>query len=342
VTDRSILTDAVLAKAASWRARLHELGVSTTQEFEAWRASSPEHEAAWVQVETPWRYLGDQATAPELIAVRGAVLERARLEGRARWLGRRAWPLGRRGLIATATAACLLIVSAGTLYIHQLPTTYRTGTAERRVVMLEDGSTVSLDSRSEIAVRYSKHTRELILERGQARFDVAHDVERPFSVVAGDQKVVATGTSFDVDMVDSQVMVTLIEGHVVVLDRLDANDKYANARSPREGVKLEPGERLLAVKNARPSVQQVNLERATAWQTGYLILEDETLASAVERVNRYARSPVIVRDPSAAALRFSGVFKEGDTSAFIDSVTRYLPVEGQMRNDGSVELKRRD
>ena len=339
MTDGSPLTDAVLAEAAGWRVRLHELGVLTTQELEAWRASSPEHEAAWVQVEAPWRYLGDQATAPELIAVRGATLERARREGRARWRDRRASPFGR---VATAAAAGVLLVVAGAVYVHQLPATYRTSTAERQVVTLEDGSTVSLDSRSEVAVRYTKHARELTLVRGQGRFDVAHDIERPFSVVVADRKVLATGTSFDVDLVGSQVMVTLIEGHVVVLDRQDAEIEDAGSSLPRGGVTLEPGERLVTAKNARPSVQRVSVERATAWQAGYLVFKDETLASAVERVNRYARNPVLISDPSAAPLRLSGVFREGDTSAFIDSVTRYLPIEGQMHDDGSVELRRRD
>jgi transmembrane sensor len=342
MTAGSPLNDGVLTEAAGWRLRLHELGVSTTQEFESWRASSPKHEAAWNSVEAPWRYMGDQATAPELIAVRGAALERARREGRARWQDRHVGRLGRLGLIGTAAAACLLVAVAGAFYIHQLPVAYRTGTSERRVVTLEDGSTVSLDSRSEIAVRYAQHARELTLVRGQGRFDVAHDVERPFSVVAGDQKVVATGTSFEVDLIDSRVMVTLIEGHVVVLDRQEPDHEHTGSAAPREGVKLEPGERLVALKNARLSVQHVNLERATAWQSGYLIFEDETLASAVERVNRYARNPVVIRDPSAAALRFSGVFKEGDTAAFVDSVARYLPIDGQVHDDGSIELKHRE
>ena len=40
-------------------------------------------------------------------------------------------------------------------------------------------------------------------------------------MVAGNQKVIATGTAFNIDMAGPKVLVTLIEGHVVVLDDAD-------------------------------------------------------------------------------------------------------------------------
>jgi transmembrane sensor len=334
VTEPLRLPETLLREAASWRVRLTDEGADATPEFEAWRALSPDHERAWAAVETPWQYLGDQRSAPELIAVRSAALERARRAGRARWRDRHAHPLRR---LAGVAAVAALAAVAGAVYLSERPTIYQTHLAERRVVTLEDGSTLSLDSQSEVSVRYTQHVRELVLLRGQARFDVAHDVERPFSVVAADRKVIATGTSFDVDMVDHQVIVTLIEGHVVVLDRQAGGSEV----SP-EGVKLDPGERLVAAPHAAPTVQHVNVERITAWQSGQLVFENETLASAVERVNRYARHAVIVEDPAAAALRFSGVFNETNTQAFIDTVTRYLSLDQETRADGSVELRRRN
>jgi transmembrane sensor len=334
------MTDPVLEEAARWRIRLHELGVPTTAEFETWRCSCPEHEAAWAQVEAPWRLIGEQATAPEMIIARGAALERGRRAASARWAARskptRRW----RVIIATAAAAVVAVIAIS-LYLT-LPTTYRTGIAERRLVALADGSSVALDADSEIRVSYTKHTRELTLLRGQGHFDVAHDVERPFTVDAGNRRVVATGTSFDVDLLATEITVTLIEGHVVVLNRPPLTLKGADALAGAQGVKLEPGERLVAIRDVPVSVQRVNLEKATAWQSGVLVFEDETLGTAVERINRYARKHVVIRDPSAVGLRFSGVFKMGETAAFIDSLTRYLPIEEEMREDGSVELRHRD
>lgn len=338
--------DSPLVVAARWLARLHEEGVASTPDFEAWRARSPEHELAWRHTVGPWRYLGEQASSPELITLRSQALERARHEGRARWHDRRPWLL--RPPALAAAAALIVGVGAALIYLGQLPSTYRTQMGERREVRLADGSSVALDSDSEVSVRYSRHARELVLMRGQAHFDVAHDIERPFSVEAGDRKVIATGTSFDVDLLGAELTVTLIEGHVVVLDRDKDNRAGAGADWPQDGVKLDAGERLVTAAHTRAetsggtSVERVNLQRATAWQAGQLVFDDEPLGTAVERVNRYSRIKLLVKDPRAAALRFSGVFNEGDTKAFIDTVTRYLSLQARPEPDDSVELTRRE
>ena len=87
-------------------------------------------------------------------------------------------------------------------------------------------------------------TARLHLLKGQARFDVAHDKSRPFSVVAGNQKVIATGTAFNIDMAGPKVLVTLIEGHVVVLDENDAAKPVAAVWS--RPVELQAGQQLAA------------------------------------------------------------------------------------------------
>src|SRR3546814_19320188 len=89
---------------------------------------------------------------------------------------------------------------------------YRTVSGERRLITLEDGSKISLDARSEVRVRYSKDARRLELLGGQARFDVAHDSRRPFSVRARDPLVIATGTAFTNDMVGSTERKRVVKG----------------------------------------------------------------------------------------------------------------------------------
>ncbi len=193
--DRDDLTEQRLGEAAAWRVRLTELGSVSTPKFEAWLAA-PGSAEAWHQVAGPWDYLGALAGDPELLAARRTGLadaKRASLRNHPAAL----WRLGARW------AAALLLVALtgwGAITWLQAPVEYGTDFGERRVVTLSDGSRMSLDSNSKVAVAYSRTARELHLWRGQARFDVAHDVERPFSVVAGDRKVIATGTAFNIDL----------------------------------------------------------------------------------------------------------------------------------------------
>src|SRR3546814_19520630 len=96
---------------------------------------------------------------------------------------------------------------------------YQTEVGERRVALLDDQSRLSLDADSLVEVDMSDRQRELTLVRGRAKFDVAKDPLRPFTVVAGDKMVVATGTSFSVEMVGKVVRVLLYHVRVSVLDR---------------------------------------------------------------------------------------------------------------------------
>ena len=190
-----------------------------------------------------------------------------------------------------------------------------------------------------MTVRYTKNLRELHLLQGQARFDVAHDVERPFSVQAGDQKVIATGTAFNIDMAGPKVLVTLIEGHVVVLDEDVRSAAIATGR-PKwpSSVELEAGQQLVAVGTAPPAVEPVDIQRVTAWTNGQVIFDNETLSSVVARVNRYSRTQIVISDPKAGAMRISGVLNAGDVNGFVDIVTHYLPVRAATNDAGDISL----
>jgi transmembrane sensor len=332
-----------LEEASAFRVRLAEAGMDSSEALEAWLAADPAHRAAWARVNGPWELVGEHATAPELMAMRRDALSRTHRQGRARWNGR-----PRRGRLMAAVASFAVIVACGIgvyMWNAQRGDVYRTVSGERRVVTLEDGSKISLDARSEVRVRYTGDARRLELLSGQARFDVAHDSQRPFSVRARDQLVIATGTAFNVDMVGSTVLVTLIEGRVEVLENigtprprvaahLEADDIAVD--KPQRQV-LTAGEQLRVAPDTVPVVTTVDVDRAVAWESGHLVFSDEPLSSVVARINRYAALPVEV-DPDIGKLRISGVFRTDDLGTFIDTVTRYLPVVATVRDDGGVTL----
>jgi transmembrane sensor len=239
------------------------------------------------------------------------------------------------------------------------PDVYRTDAGERRLVTLIDGSQVQLDSLTELSVDYSEHARDLKLIRGQARFEVARDVERPFTVLAAGKKVVATGTAFNVDLLGKDLFVTLIEGHVVILPQAEATPRLSSAAtSPsRSGsalpsaadampdfeikpIELEAGQQLAVLADGATTVAAANVQRATAWQSGQIVVENEPLASVTRRVNRYADRPVELADQTVGSLRISGVFHTGDVDGFVSTITSYLPVTAQ-RGEDAIYLRGR-
>lgn len=305
-----------LVEAAAWRARLTEQDADHTSAFEAWLAADPAHAAAWKRVQEPWKSVGAHASAPEMVELRRSALAHAHQASRSR----------RSFAKKLALAAGVFALVAGTAVLWQMmqPDVYTTRTGERRVVTLADGSQIALDSQSEVRVRYSRNTRDLTLSSGQARFKVAHDVQRPFSVTADGHKVVATGTAFNVDLFGPNVLVTLIEGRVIVL-------------AP-DNIPLDAGQQLVLSEVAPPSISRINIERAMAWENGEVIFENDPLSTVVARMNRYARQRLVIEDDRTSQLRISGVFHTGDVDGFVSTIVSYLPVRAEKAMDGSTRL----
>ena len=347
-----------LEQAAVWRARLAESSDLHGGEFSSWLAQDPRNREAWRRVQASWDVLGQQATAPGVIRLRRLALTHAHDAMRSNLL----WPRRfRRPVMLAAAATGVLAVGAFLFWQQYRPDVFRTGFGERRVVTLSDGSQVTLDSRSEVKVRYTADARSLTLISGQAQFDVAHDVTRPFSVTADGHKVVATGTAFDVDLLGQKLLVTLLKGHVVVLPQSARTIPWVPA-APAEGpgsatiagaeslaasaagdamgrIYLDPGEQLvMSSGGGAPQVSHVDIERVTAWERGEIVFDNEPLANVVQRMNRYGPRHIIIDDDSTGDLRISGVFHEGDVDGFVSTISAYLSVRAHERPDGTVVL----
>lgn len=328
-----------IAEAVAWHTHLHESDLTSTPEFEDW-LKDPANAHVWGQTLALWDFVGTQAKEPEMVGARTAALTAVK-----RAMAQRRAPLKwRRPAFAAAGVVLFMIAGLEGYGWFNRPADYSTGFGERRVVRLEDGSRISLDSDSDVTVRYTKHARELHLLKGQARFDVAHDVERPFSVVARDQKVVATGTAFNIDLTQPNVAVTLIEGHVVVLDATGDGDavpapRQAAPRNPQ--VELRAGQELVAASNKAPVIKTANVQQITSWVSGQLIFSNESLTEVVARINRYSTTPIVIADPQVGNERVSGVFNVGDVSGFLDMVTQTLPLSVATDEPGRITLKKK-
>lgn len=319
----SDVTDDMLETARRWRERMEAPAWSAADdaELEVWLQADDRHARAFERMGQVFSFFDQHATAPELIGARRALLGRVQRQARGRWFG---GGVGRRR-IAAGIAAAAVLAGAGTWSLTQQGEVYRTGVGERRVVALEDGSTLSLDAMSRVSVRYSKGARELVLQKGQARFDVAHDPSRPFSVAARDRTVVATGTAFNIDLLKPEVRVTLIEGRVLVVRKAAALPLLEPA-TPARPVELRAGQALVAPGDRQASIRSADLEQVTAWQEGKLVFRREPLAQAVERINRYSDRKITIADDAAGEVLVSGVFNTGDVNAFLEAVNGFLPV----------------
>lgn len=317
-------------EAAEWFARLNSKTVSTDalRDFRAWRGT-PGNAAAYAHLEAIWKAAEPLATDTDIARAIEEALTPARTGRSLRdWL-----QLVVRSPLKFAVLALLglglLSVSAAVL-AGLGGRTYSSGLGEQRIVRLEDGSQLRLDTDTQVRVRFSKDARNIHLGRGQAFFDVAHDAARPFTVAADDTEVRALGTRFDVRRDAGGVQVTLVEGKVRVR-QTEGDHQWTMA----------PGEQL-RVTEAKPSapdqVRRIDVAAATSWTSGRLTFHQTPLASAVAEVNRYGRTKVSLDAPGLADRQVSGAFDSGDTEAFVAAVADLYDLEAD-RRDGQIVLR---
>jgi transmembrane sensor len=313
-------------EAAGWCVRLCEgemSGAARTQ-FTRWLTSDPAHRVAFDQAAAAWEEVGAAESGSEMLVLRVEALESLRRARRAR-AGPRLLGVRTRWMLAASLVIALLCGSF--VWRHPSPQQFSSAIGQRRTVVLADASSVSLDAASEVLVQYSAARRTLHLLRGRAKFQVAKDPSRPFVVYAADRQIVATGTMFSVELVQQEVQVILYQGHVAVM----GPGRMRSALVAGEG---------LTASIAMPQVQitPVDTARSLGWESDQLEFVNEPLASAVERVNRYARDPISIGDAAAASERISGAFTAGDTRAFIEGVTAVAALRAEQRDSGTVML----
>lgn len=345
-------SDDRLEQATQWflRVRSETARGAGLPDFMRWLNSDPRNELAYRQVVATWEGVGSHAAAPEIMVARRNALDDARRAASRRWSVRQ-WCSHQ---LALAASIAVVLLGAA-LYFYLQQGVYATGIGEQRALRLEDGSTVTLDAKSRVRVAYADGVRLLMLERGRARFDVARDPVRPFRVQAGDQTIVAHGTQFNVERVAGTVLVTLLEGRVAVTGIAPGSAATPAAVTDATSVplleerslaspviELTAGQGLQVRANGHATVvPQIDVQQATAWQSGRLVFDNEPLASAAERVNRYSKLQIEVSS-SVANVAVSGVFTAGDANAFVEAISAYFPVQAERSGASGIYLTAED
>jgi transmembrane sensor len=295
------------AEAAAWTVRLH--GPHRSPELEAafrtWLSASAENARQFERVTEVW----DAASG----VPRGGLTR----------LG--SWRQGGlRGVwlrVAAVAVVCMIAVFAW--YRYGFAGVYRTGVGEQRVVRLEDGTRISMNSATRIEVDFARLRRHVVLGDGEAYFEVAHNPARPFVVSAGGHDVTALGTTFLVRYDPTCTAVTLVEGKVTVSNTAappaERGDTSGSARRP---LALTPGERLLLAPNTAPSVDLPRIDALIAWRRGEVVLDKTPLTDAVAEMNRYEDEKLIIDSPEVGTLPISGIYHTGDSDGFAQTVAR--------------------
>ena len=304
-----------------------ELSAAERRQYAQWLRESPLHVAEMLHLARVhdalgrfrlWDDVSTEATTADdkVVALRptqtrsGAPPRRA---VRSRWLA-----------AALAAGLCALLVGGAWLWSDR-GEVYATDRAERREIMLEDGSVVRLEPQSIVRVDFRERERRLYLESGRALFQVAKDADRPFVVEADQATVRAVGTAFGVERNKEGVVVTVAEGKVAVRaareegDAPQAGSPQSAAGTARPGVVfLTAGKQVVVQRSgdAEP-VRDVDTSRALAWSEGRLVFDGVPLREVAEQFNRYNRTQLLIEGEALSRRPVNGVFEASDPETLV-------------------------
>ncbi len=172
-------------------------------------------------------------------------------------------------------------------------------------IELEDGTKIWMNSESRLRypVAFFNDTREVYLE-GEAYFEVQRDVNRPFIVHSGEQKVTVLGTSFGISCYASEVndYTTLVSGKVKV-----------DFKRGKQSFVLEPGKQVAYDKKSGIATERkVDVAEFVAWKNGKYVFKQKCLEDILSTLSRWYDFEVFYQNEDVKEILFSGELRRFD------------------------------
>ncbi len=291
-------------QAVDWLLRIRSENCTGAEHrtFEVWLAESPDHRQTYAEIEAQWQWMEPFKTMN--FPAREAALC---------YLSK-----SRKRLFVYSIAATFLLAVGltafspdGWLGIWQ---NYRAEKGGRQVITLADGSSLELNTDSEVRIHYNHWQRHVELIKGEAFFTVAHDAERSFEVRVGYGHIRDIGTAFEVYLKPNQVIVAVQEGIVEI-----------QAMGKRE---LTAGQQLAFNDTGEfQDVENQDVAALTAWRQGNLIFRNRRLDDVLAEVGRYHNTRIRLQNENLGKLRISGTFHTAELNNTLNAIATLLPVK---------------
>lgn len=316
-------SDTPLGQACAWIVRHQAVPPSETDAlaFDAWLDDASQNRAAYVRALATWREFG--AAAPDLLAE----LNRSASRRTPARTGR-SWIFAAGGMAAAAALAVAVLPNI----LLAPAAAYATATGKRQTVNLADGSTIDMNAQTRLTVTLSHDRRRVVMDQGEAIFDVAADAARPFEIEASGKVVHVVGTQFDVRNRPDGLSVVVARGTVQV--RPGAGDDSARTYV------LHAGQRLDIDPASPPRLSAANPADAFGWRSGHLVYRDEPLANVVADLNREFPDQIAIQDTELARSRISGVLVLDNQGDVLHRLALMLPLKS-VRSEKGVLLQPR-
>lgn len=297
----------VLDAAIAWQLALDASpdAEQPRNEFERWHAADEEHARAWRQL----GHLDRRFHATVGPARKALMQPREGLRRHVRKLG--------SGLAGVALVGALVLFGGPrVLPLHYWLADQRTATGEQRLLQLDDGTRIELNTHSAIDIRFDAKRRVVVLREGEMLVETGHrnGESRPFLVETENGTLRPLGTRFLVRE----------EAHGTRLGVLQSAVAARAQNADREQV-VQQGQQWLMRPGGSDAIAALPAG-ADAWTHGMLMVDNARLGDLLDELGRYRKGYLGVK-PEVAELRVTGTFPLHDTDLALQALLPTLPVQ---------------
>lgn len=299
--------------AARWYVRMRsaEADDLLRSQFEAWVMAHPKHREEYTSIAETMQ---DLSANDKLKAIADALDQERFLTRESR----------KHKLVKTAASLCVFVVvglvSLFTLNqydewqarpLSQVAAVNPVGQITNQT--LADGSKVTLSANSDMQITYYRNQRHIMLNRGEAIFEVVKDKDRPFVVETDQAKVTVLGTRFAVNKLSKLVRVSVDHGRVLV-----------ESKSTDSSIILTNGQVAEIMPNSRNSLVNRSAGDAFAFQKGKLVFVGADIYEVADTLSRYRTKPV--KAEGVANRNISAVINIKDAEQFVSGLNNISTV----------------
>lgn len=310
----------IMETASLWQARL-DSGTADRDEFEAWRAADPRHAAAFARL---------SGILTQIDRAKKAHPQRRRDAITATHSRRRFLAAG-GGLAAAGIGGAIFLPSLARARVH-------TGIGDRQRLSPVDGLSLDVNTDSRVSWDIGP-SRQVWLERGELAISVAKGAP-PCRLNGGTGRLTLIEGTLNARLRGEALDLMVMEGPCTLISERAAIFSDSGTSAPGKALTLSAGHALMAT-GAATRMRKVNdgdIEFTAGWRQGELILDGQTLGTAVDEYNRYLTRHIIIADPQLASLRLGGRFDTRNPDDFLSALRAGFGIHAVKDANGAIIL----
>lgn len=346
MSERKISLQTIIDEAADWAVRLDAAQLSSVERDDllAWLRTSPRHVEEFLKVSSMFEDMsfldgledldGPEAGVTPIPARRVAL-----------------W----RPMLVGALAACVAIAVAIGVFLSGVAgpdsnterLVAQTEIGGSQILSLPDGTQVTMNTATAAEFLLTDSMRAARLDKGEAFFEVAHDTNRPFYILAGDAMIEVVGTSFSTRLTPEGTQLQVAEGKVdfgrISEPVSDLEELSENPRALSMTVRVVAGESAYWPAGAvAPEVSEIDPDTVALWRGGRVVFRQTRLRDVVDEFNRYNTELISIEGEALAEELLSAEFDPRDLEGFLRFIEITRPNIEIIRTDHSIILSNGD